>query len=123
VAERVGVGVGVGGLCFFAEPVSLTLADLTPAVASLLIVMLPARLLEECSGANSTVTVEEPCGWITAAPCPDVILKNGLPTGGPTVTESATPPLSLITKDLVSVTVPLDRKILLKFSCVGVTAS
>jgi len=122
VAVDVAVAVGVGGNDPLAEPVSLTLADALPAVASLLIVML-AEKLPDWSGANSTVTVEEPCGWITPAPCPDNVLKNGLPPGGPTVTDSAIPPVSSMVKDIVPVTVWLDRWTLLKASRVGVTTS
>ncbi|HKN14939.1 MAG TPA: hypothetical protein VJX68_17255 [Candidatus Binatus sp.] len=62
VGVRVGVGVGVGRLRFFAEPVSLTLADRSPAVASLLTLMLAEKLLPESGGANATVTVAVPCG-------------------------------------------------------------
>jgi hypothetical protein len=61
-AVAVAVAVDVDGSDPFADPVSLTLADEEPAVASLLIVMLPEKLLEECSGANSSVTVDDPCG-------------------------------------------------------------
>jgi len=62
VAVGVRVGVGVGRLRFFAEPVSLTLADRSPAVASLLTLMLAEKLLPESGGANATVTVAVPCG-------------------------------------------------------------
>jgi hypothetical protein len=122
VAVDVAVAVGVGGNDPPAEPVSLTLADALPAVASLLTVML-AEKLPEWSGANSTVTVDEPCGWITPPPCPDNILKNELPAGGPTVTDSAIPPVSSMVKDVVPVTVWLDRWTLLKASRVGFTTS
>jgi len=60
---------------------------------------------------------------MTALPCPDVILKNWLPTGGLTVTESAIDPASLIVKESVSVSVLLDRLILLNSRFFGVTTS
>jgi hypothetical protein len=123
VAVPVTVAVGVGRLFFFAEPDTLTLADDMPAVASLLIAILADISLPSLVGANSTVTVDFPCGATTAAPCPDVILKNLFPIGGPTVTESGLPPVSSIVKVLVSVNVLPDRSILLNTRMVGVTAS
>ena len=62
VAVRFGVGVGVGFFFFLAEPINWTLADLSPAVASLLTLMLAEKLLPESGGANSTVTVAAACG-------------------------------------------------------------
>jgi hypothetical protein len=100
VAVEVDVAVAVGeGVANdpFADPVSWTLPVDLPCVASLLIAMLPAKL-PLMSGANSTITVACACGAISVVPCPDVILKNGLPVGAATVTESARPPLSLIVK-------------------------
>lgn len=43
-----------------------------------------------------------------------MILKNWLPVGGATVSESELSPVSLMAKDLVSVTVLLESLILLK---------
>lgn len=124
VAMRVEVGVGLGlFFFFFAEPVTLTLADALPLVASLVIAIFAEKSVPPLMGANSTVTVDSPCGSISAAPCPDTIRKNSLPAGGATVTDRAIPPLSLMTKDFVSVAAPLDRLILPKFSEVGVTSS
>lgn len=57
VSVGVAVGVGVGRLCFFAAPVNLTLAFALPAVASLVIAMLPRKSAPSLVGANSTVTV------------------------------------------------------------------
>ena len=99
------VGVGVGFLFFFAEPVSLTFADGLPAVASLLIAMLPEKLPLSV-GANPTVTVDSPCGAINVVPCPDKIVKNPLPAGAATVTESALEPLSVMVKDFFSAVAP-----------------
>ena len=50
-------------------------------------------------------------------------MKNWLPVGGPTVTESPLEPVSSIVKDLVSVGAPLERLIFLKSSLLGVTLS
>jgi hypothetical protein len=120
VAVAVLVAVGVGRLCFLAEPVKFTLADVSPAVASLVTLTAPVKLLPESGGANSTVTVVALCGWTRNAPCPDVILKGGLPFAGATVTESAIPPASSTRKDLLS-DVWLERSILSNASVVGVT--
>jgi hypothetical protein len=64
VAEAVGVedAVGVAGIDPFADPVSLTFADLAPAVASLLIAMLAENPFPLLAGANCTLTVATPCG-------------------------------------------------------------
>jgi hypothetical protein len=123
VSVGVAVAVGVGRLCFLAEPVNVTLANRAPAVASLWTLMLAEKRLPGFGGANSTVMVAAACGWIVNAPCPDAILKHGLPLGGSTVTDSSSPPAFLIVKDFVSVTVWPERLILLKASRVGVTAS
>ena len=123
LAVRVGVGVGVGFFFFFAEPVILTLADGVPLVASLVIAIFAEKSDPPLAGANSTVTVDLACGSISVAPWPETMWKNWFPAGGPTVTDRAIPPLSLMTKDLVSVAGPLDRLILPKFSVVGVTSS
>jgi hypothetical protein len=126
VAVRVGVRVGVGvGFFFFflAEPVTLTLADGVPLVASLVIAIFAEKSVPALVGANSTVTVDSPFGSISVAPWPDTMLKNSLPAAGATVTDRAAPPLSLMTKDSVSVAGPLDRLILPKSSVVGVTSS
>ena len=122
VAVRVGVGVGVF-FFLFAEPVTLTLADGVPLVASLVIAIFAEKSDPPLAGANSTVTVDSACGSISVAPWPDTMWKNWFPAGGSTVTDRAIPPLSLMTKDLVSVAGPLDRFILPKFSVVGVTSS
>jgi hypothetical protein len=105
VEVAVAVGVGVGFFFFFADPVSLTLADGLPAVASLLIAMLPEKLPLSV-GANPTVTVASPCGAISVVPCPDKIVKKPLPVGEPTVTERALEPSSLIVKDFFSAADP-----------------
>ena len=72
VAVAVGVGVGVGLFFLLAEPASSTLADRLPTVASLVIVITPEKV-PELAGANSTVTVDWPCGWIIVVPCPAVM--------------------------------------------------
>src|SRR5271166_4234334 len=126
VAVRVGVSVGVGVgffFFFFAEPVTLTLADDVPLVASLVIAIFAEKSVPPLVGANSTVTVDSPCGSISVAPWPDTMWKNSLPAAGATVTDRAAPPLSIMMKDLVSAAVPLDRLILPKSSVVGVTSS
>jgi hypothetical protein len=105
VAVAAAVGVGVGLFFFLAEPVSLTLADGLPAVASLLIAMLPEKLPLSV-GANPTVTVDWPCGAISVVPCPDKIVKTPLPAGASTVTERAPAPLSLMVKDFFSAAAP-----------------
>jgi hypothetical protein len=62
VAGEVAVGVAVAvGSEFFADPVTLTLCDDLPLVASLLIAMV-AEKLPGVVGANSTVTVVVPFG-------------------------------------------------------------
>jgi len=101
VAVDVGEADGVGRSDPFADPVSLTFADAEPAVALLLIAILAEKLVPLLMGANTTLTVNVPCAAIIVVPCPDVILKNGLPAGGATVTESARPPLSVIVNDFV----------------------
>jgi len=124
VAVRVEVGVGVGlFFFFFAVPVTLTLADDVPLVASLVIAIFAEKPVPASLGANSTVTVASPCGSISVAPWPDTMWKNSLPAAGATVTDRAAPPLSVMTKDLVSVAAPLDRLTLPKSSVVGVTSS
>jgi hypothetical protein len=64
VAVSVGVAVadGVGAGDPLAEPLSLTLAEALPAVASLLIAMVAEKCFPALTGANSTVTVDFPCG-------------------------------------------------------------
>jgi hypothetical protein len=124
VAVRVEVGVGVGlFFFFFAEPVALTLVDDVPLVASLVIAIFAEKSVPVSVGANSTVTVDSPCGSISVAPWPDTMWKNSLPAAGATVTDRAAPPLSLMTKDLLSVAAPFDRLSLPKSSVVGVTSS
>lgn len=126
VAVAVGVGVGVGVGCLFlflAEPVVLTLANRVPLVASLVIAIFAEKSVPTLVGANSTMTVDSPCGSISVGPWPDTMWKNSLPAAGATVTDRAAPPLSLMTKDLFSVAGPLDRLILPKSSVVGVTSS
>ena len=113
-AVTVAVAVAVGANDPLAQPVNLTLADGRPQVASLLIAMLAEKLEPLLVGANSTVTVKVPCGLINVAPCPEIILKNALPVGGATVTESALAPPFVMVKDFVSPAVLRERLILLK---------
>ena len=101
VAVAVGVGVGVGLFFLLAEPASSTLADRLPTVASLVIVITPEKV-PELAGANSTVTVDCPCGWIIVVPCPAVMSKHLLPFGGWTVTVSALKPPFVMVKDFFS---------------------
>jgi hypothetical protein len=62
VAVGDGVTVGVGGNDPFAEPLRWTLIDALPAVASLLIVILPEKPCPLLVGANSTAIVDTACG-------------------------------------------------------------
>jgi hypothetical protein len=61
VGVCVPVGVGVGRFFLLAEPASETFADRFPTVALLLIMIIPEKS-PLWIGANSTVTVDSPCG-------------------------------------------------------------
>src|SRR5208282_2186901 len=76
-----------------------------------------------CMAHEHEISDTLPCGYIRNAPCPDAILKQGLPLAGATVTDSAIRPVSSTMKDFVSDTVWLERSILLKASRIGVTTS
>lgn len=123
VVVAVGVAVAVAAIDPIAEPLSLTLAERSPLVASLVTVIEASNFFPACVGANSTVIVATACGRMPRCKtCPE---KNWLapPVGASTATERATEPVSVIVNVLVAVAGPVERSICPNCSLVGETLS